>query len=133
MTRHLRTGLGILELAIAASAGYGGIGLMYNGMGMPSDWLAGTPFHSWFLPGLALLLGIGGSQLLAAYALLRGWPAARLVAIGAGAVLIVWIVVQVLVLQRFHVMQPTILLLGAVVAALAWQLPHGRQPEGRPQ
>ena len=35
-----------------------------------------------------------------------------------------WIVVQVLVLQRFHVMQPTIFVLGVLITALAWHLPR---------
>ena len=46
------------------------------------------------------------------------------VAIGGGAVLMSWIAVQLLVLQRFHPMQPTMFVLGGLVAVLAWQLPH---------
>ena len=121
---YLRTGLGILELVVGAAAVYGGVAVMRDGMGMPSRWLAGTPFTSWLLPGLALLLIVGGSQLTAALALLRDWRGARPVAIGSGAVLMGWIAVQLLVLQRFHPMQPTMFVLGGLVAVLAWQLPH---------
>src|SRR5690606_1042961 len=40
-----------LELAIAAGAVYGGVGLVRDGMGMPVEWLAPTPFDSWRWPG----------------------------------------------------------------------------------
>jgi hypothetical protein len=45
----------------------GSIGVMKDLMPFPEVWLQGTPFHSYFFPGLILCLVVGGSQLLAAF------------------------------------------------------------------
>jgi hypothetical protein len=83
----------------------------------------GAP-RPWFLPGLALLLVIGGSQLAAAATLLARRPYAREVSIVAGQVLVGWIVVQLAWLQVFHpVVQPAMLAAGLLTALLAWRLP----------
>jgi hypothetical protein len=56
-----------LELLIAASAAFGGIGLIWNNaIRMPDDWLHGTPFGTWVLPGVLLLLIITGPMITAA-------------------------------------------------------------------
>jgi hypothetical protein len=83
-TDRLRIGLGLLELLIGADALWGGVMLMSDAWRMPTDWLRHSPFDDWFLPGLALIVLIGGSQLVAAVAcspVARGpgprrcWPA----------------------------------------------------------
>jgi hypothetical protein len=48
----------------------GSIGVMKDLMPFPEVWLQGTPFHSYFFPGLILCLVVGGSQLVAAFILL---------------------------------------------------------------
>ena len=46
-----------LETIAAVSALGGGIGLVAgNAIGMPAGWLAATPFSSWLVPGVLLLL-----------------------------------------------------------------------------
>jgi hypothetical protein len=65
----------------------GGIAVMRDAMPFPEVWLQDTPFHSYFLPGLILLLAVGGSQLAASYAILRRHPLAKRAAIFAGLVL----------------------------------------------
>ena len=61
---------GVLCL-VGVNAVYGGIGLIVNGMGMPDDWLERTPFDSWLLPGIALLVTVALPQFAAAWVVLR--------------------------------------------------------------
>jgi hypothetical protein len=70
----------------------GGIGVMRDALPFPDVWLQGTPFHSYFLPGLILFLAIGGSHLGAAYAILRRHPLAKRAAVFAGIVLTGWMI-----------------------------------------
>lgn len=116
-----------LESIVAASAVYGGIGLIVNGMGMPRDWLDGTPFRSWVLPGLFLLAFVALPMASAATAEVFGGRAAYRLSVVAGATLIGWIGAQVVILQRYFFLQPILLAAGGVVLVLAW-LVHRGQP-----
>jgi len=70
----------------------GGIALMGNAMPFPDVWLQDTPFDSFFLPGLILLLAVGGSHLVAAYAIFRRHPLVKRAAMFAGIVLSGWMI-----------------------------------------
>lgn len=109
-----------VEVLIAANAVYGGIGLMVNGMGMPMEWLDRTPFDSWVLPGVFLLILIAGPMAVAAAAELKRLRWAYALSLGAGIIQIGWIAVQILVLARYFFLQPVLLLAGAIVVGLAW-------------
>jgi hypothetical protein len=101
-----------------------GWGLMHpaadgTALGMPPEWLQGTPFPSFFIPGLILfaLFGIGALA-TAALALVRSWPAPYFsFALGVG--LIIWIAVQLLVLRRYFFLQPVMAVWGLALAILA--------------
>ena len=109
-----------VEAVIAINALYGGIGLMVNGMGMPSDWLEATPFQSWTVPGFFLLAVIAVPMSIAAIGELTRWRRADVASMAAGVVLIGWIVVQLLVLRRYFFLQPVLGVAGALVIALTW-------------
>jgi hypothetical protein len=116
-----------LELIIGANAVYGGIGLARDGLGMPDDWLTGTPFDSWLWPGVFLLLVVAVPMVVAAAAEIwrRAW-AYRASGVAAG-LLLGWIIVQLAVLQRYFSLQPVLFAAGLAVAALAiWT--HHREP-----
>jgi hypothetical protein len=115
-----------VELLIGANAVYGGIGLMVNGMGMPMEWLDGTPFESWLLPGVFLLLIIAVPMVAAAVAELVRSPWAYLVSLAAGLLQIGWIVGQVAILQRYFFLQPMLLAAGVAISALAWWSHRGQ-------
>jgi len=53
-----------LELFVAFWAFAGGIGMMGGGLDLPSEWLEGTPFSDYFIPGLILFIVVGGACLL---------------------------------------------------------------------
>lgn len=117
---------GVLVL-VAANAVYGGIGLIVNGMGMPDDWLTRTPFDSWLLPGIALLVTVAVPQLWGLAVTWRGGDRAPEAALLVGLALVVWIVVQLLVLRRYFFLQPVIAFLGLAEAGLgvAWARRRG--------
>lgn len=114
----------VVLLFVAANAVYGGIGLMVNGMGMPLEWVERLPVDTWTLPGVALLLTVAVPQLVAAWFVWRHDPRAGVVGLVAGAALVLWIVVQLLLLQRYFFLQPVIAGLGVLEMALAWWWIH---------
>jgi hypothetical protein len=108
---------------VGVNAVYGGIGLIVNGMGMPDDWLERTPFDSWLLPGIALLVTVALPQFAAAWVVARRDPRAPLIGVLVGAALVLWILVQLAVLRRYFFLQPVIAGFGAaeVLLGLAWR------------
>jgi hypothetical protein len=64
----------LIELLIGANAVWGGIMLMTDSWNLGHGWLDNTLFESWFLPGVALLVIIGGTQPAAAVTLLARRP-----------------------------------------------------------
>ena len=93
---------------------------MAGAKGVPTEWLAGSPFKNYFVPSLILLIVVGGSLLVAAVAVLARLRAARLAAFAAGSIL--WIVVQVAIIGYVSWMQPVTAMGAVLVLILAWQL-----------
>jgi hypothetical protein len=118
--RGWRRTLVAVLLLVAAGAVYGGVGLMSNGMGMPRAWLARTPFDSWTWPGVALLGTVALPQVAVAGLVLAGRRWASLAGVAAGAGLVLWIVVQLVALQRYSFLQPVIAGFGVLEMVLAW-------------
>ena len=103
-----------LLLFVGVGAVYGGVGLMVNGMGMPTEWLDRTPVDRWTWPGVALLVTVAVPQLVAVWLVMRQDPRAGLVGLVVGAALVLWILVQLAVLQRYYVLQPVIAVIGVI-------------------
>jgi hypothetical protein len=110
---------GMLML-IGAAGAFGGVSLLRDGFGMPLSWLHQTPFTSWVLPGIALLIGVAVPQLTALALIVSGHRWALAGGYLAGLGLVLWIAVQMLVLQRYFIMQPAIAATGGVEILLAW-------------
>ena len=119
-----------LEGLTGAAAVYGGAGLIRDGFGMPDGWLAGTPLTGWALPGVALLIGVAIPQLAAAALILADASSGLAAGYLAGLLLVAWIAVQLLILQRYFFLQPVIAGIGAAEVLLAWRwrraVGHGR-------
>jgi deazaflavin-dependent oxidoreductase (nitroreductase family) len=95
---------------VAVTAIGGGIALAIGleGGRFPRSWLAGTPFADYTGPGLILAAVVGGSAGVAAIALVRRSPVAVRASLVAGAVLVCWIVGElVLVRADNEVVSPT--------------------------
>lgn len=85
------------------------------------DVLAGTSFGSFLVPGLLLAVAVGGGYLLAAVGLFqrRAWGAPA--SLAAGAVMLGWIVVEVLLLGWVapRILQPFIFSYAVATIGLA--------------
>ena len=113
-----------LLLFVGVGAVYGGIALMVNGMGMPTEWLDRTPVDTWTWPGLALLVTVAVPQLVTVWLVTRHDPRAGLVGLAVGAALVLWILVQLAVLQRYYVLQPVIAVIGLLEMLVSWAWIH---------
>jgi hypothetical protein len=107
-----------------AGAVLGGTQLLRNGFGMPLSWLSHTPFTGWALPGLGLLIGVAMPQLAVLALIMASNRWALAASHLAGLALVAWILVQLLVLQRYFFLQPVIAGIGALEVLLAWAWHH---------
>jgi hypothetical protein len=92
----IRIALVVIEAFIGLSAIQGGIALLRGAFDqvVPVAWLAGTPFSDYTIPGLVLVIVVGGSALLAAATVFihREW--AVLVSVLAGLLMAGYEVVE---------------------------------------
>ena len=115
----VRYGLGLLLAFAALNAFGGGYYGMTGAQGVPRAWLVGSPFQSYFVPGLFLFVVVGGSFLLGAVAVLRRWELAWVAALAAGVVALGWIAAQVAIIGYVSWLQPAVALAGVVILRLA--------------
>jgi hypothetical protein len=115
----LRYALGLLLGFAALNAFGGGYYGMTGARGIPTEWLLGSPFDSYFIPSLFLFVVVGGSFLVAAIAVLARWSLAWVAAIAAGAIVLGWIAVQVSLIGYVSWMQPATAIAGVVILRLA--------------
>lgn len=118
--------LAAVELFVAYQAVSGGIGLMTNTWQLPTDYLLRTPFQTWVGPGWLLISLVAVPHVLAAVpqVLMPGRPRLGILAgYLAGGSLVVWIAVQLALLQMYFFLQPIIVVIGLIEAGLAfwWQ------------
>lgn len=101
MTRWLHRLLTGLLVFQGLSGLVGGIGLVIDpsgaSLGFPLEWLEGSPFSSYLVPGLVLLLLLGLLPLLLSVALRRplGWTYSA--SIGIGLILLIWLGVEIVI------------------------------------
>ena len=125
----------LLLLLLAINAFYGGISLMLapdgSLLGMQPGWLDKTPFSSYFIPGLLLLLMNGILPLLALFGLITknrtwfgwlniyrntywGWT----FSVYSGIITNIWIIVQQLMAEYF-ILQTIIAAVGLLILVAA--------------
>jgi hypothetical protein len=98
ITKTIRIVLIVLTIFLALSAFAGGIQLIEGAYAPPANLLAGSPFDSYVIPGLALGLIVGGSALFAAVFLIRKSRFALLASVAAGLIIMFFEFVEVLVI-----------------------------------
>lgn len=126
-TRYLLGGL----LAFGALNAFGGGFYGLSGAeGVPLELLEGSPFRTYFVPSLILFVVVGGSFLFAAIAVFARFRIARVSALGAGGVVLIWIVVQVSIIGYVSWMQPTTAAVGLAILGLSLLLPGPGAPAG---
>ncbi len=79
------------------SAIAGGIALIAGSIDLPSEWLVGTIFSSYAVPGAILALVVGGSQLFAVIATYRRDTRFLYAAALAGSFLMGWIIGELII------------------------------------
>lgn len=85
---------------IGVGALFGAYGLLADaeGLGMEEEWLDGSPFPDYRIPGLFLLTVIGGGMLASAVLALVDSRYARLAALALGTVLALWLIIETVVI-----------------------------------
>ncbi len=122
-SKLVRRGLVACLAFLSVTTVFGGLGLLSGLVAPPVEMLHGSVFQSFVVPGLALLVIVGGTATLALVLVLRGhrfaWPAV----VAASAAIVVFEVVEIAVIGSppgpSRVMQIFYVCLGVVSAALA--------------
>jgi hypothetical protein len=122
----------VLDAFLAVTAVAGGIGLFTGAIAPGLDLLQGSPFGSYLIPGLALLVLVGGSALVALLWLIRQQPYGVLAAALAGIMILGFELVEVLVIgspagiaRNLQLFYFTLGLLITIVATALWVPKHG--------
>jgi len=93
-----------------------------NGAGVPLEHLKHSPFSSYLIPGLILGVVVGGTQLAAAIALLTKRRIALLLSAIAGFGMLIWIFVELAMMQQFSWLQAAYFVLGGLELVLVLAL-----------
>jgi hypothetical protein len=125
LIRYLLGGLLAFGALNAVAGGYYGLS---GAEGVPLEWLEGSPFRSYYVPSLILLVVVGGSFSFAAIAVLSGSCIARVSAVGSGIVVLVWIAAQVSIIGYVSWMQPVTAIAGMLILVMSWLLPRRSGP-----
>lgn len=116
--RAARIGLTILVGFLGLSAVLGGAALLMGWLPIPTELLAGSPFGSYTIPALFLIVVIGGSGLLAAALLLRRSYGALAAAGLAGLAIVAFEAVELVVIG-FSWLLAAYMALGLAILILA--------------
>jgi len=118
--------LGILQAFIGIGAVVGGLWLALDpsgeGLGMPLELLEETPFATFLIPGIVLLVVNGLGSLAGAVASFARHRYAGHAAVALGAFLVAWILIQVYWFSGFHWLHWLYLGLGIVELTLGWSV-----------
>lgn len=131
-SKAVRYALGTFLAFIALNAFGGGIYGLSGAKAIPVEWLEGTPFRTYLIPSLILFAIVGGSCLLASIAVFARWAQARVLAFVAGVVLVGWISVQFAMIGFVSWMQPTMAIVGGLIAALVSMLWRDEESRATP-
>jgi hypothetical protein len=126
MNEH-RTAVFVFALLVAVSAFAGTIGLATGALDLGPTLNHRLPLHSPVLGGVALAIVVGVPATAVAITVRRGDERAGRVAVGAGALLIAWIVVEIAFIREFSFLQPFYAAVGIVFVAI------GRRARPRPR
>jgi hypothetical protein len=117
----------VLEIFLGVGALFGGIQFILapdgHLLGVPLRMLAGTPFHSFLVPGLLLFTFVGVGPMVAAAITARRGAVGPLAALAVGLTLMGWITVEMVIFAGLtSLFWAFYLVLGTVIAAVgaAW-------------
>ena len=111
-------GLGALQAFISLGALGGGFMLVRDpsgsALGIPLSLLEGSPFSDFLIPGIFLLAVNGAGSMIGAGFSFTRRRYAQEIAIILGAILVAWIVIQVIIIRSFSWLHVLYFILGVV-------------------
>jgi hypothetical protein len=118
--------LGVLEMIVALGAIPSGISMILtpdgSGMGLDVAWLERSPFESFLVPGIFLLVFNGILQLMGAWLTFRRSTVAGIFGVAVGLVLIFWLLAQIYYLELTHFLQVVFFVIGLLEIYLGRKL-----------
>ena len=125
-SKRLANGLGALQVFIGLGAVGGGLGLILEpggaNLGIPLELLKNSPFSTYLVPGIVLLMVNGLGSLAGAAASFTRYRYAGEAAMALGVFLFTWIILQVYWFAGFHWLHALYLGLGFLEFVLGWLL-----------
>jgi hypothetical protein len=117
-------GVAAIEAIVGAGGIFGGYSLLSDaeGLGARQSWLAGSPFPDYTIPGLVLLVVIGGGMLAASAVTLLARRHASVAALCMAPTLILWGAVETLTIGWRGMAQLGLVAAFVAVPALALAL-----------
>lgn len=115
--------LSVLHAVVALNAVGGGVYGLAGARDVPVEWLEHTPFASYLVPSLILLVVVGGTHAAAGFSVATRAPRSRIVSLAAGAILLGWIGAQVAMIGYVSWLQPAVTAVAIVILMLASRLP----------
>ncbi len=124
MKRKLFIALAILHLFVGLGALPAGYSMVTttdgSGLGMSPEMLTGSPFSSFLIPGLFLLFILGLLNLLVAMPIFRQHKYSGIIGMTMGAILFLWILIQVGMIGLSFWLQPLFLVVGLIQMTLGY-------------
>ncbi|MCD4692399.1 MAG: hypothetical protein K8R79_05765 [Calditrichales bacterium] len=116
--RKVYFGLGLLQAFIGIGAMGGGFMLVKDpsgsALGVPLSLLEGSPFPNFLIPGIFLLAVNGVGSMIGAGLSFTRRRYAQEIAIVLGAILVAWILIQVVIIKSFSWLHILYFILGVV-------------------
>ncbi len=122
--KMIRISMGVLLAFAALNAFGGGYYAMAGAEGVPLEWLEGSPFRNYLIPGIFLFVVVGGAFLTAAILAFVCSRHARIAAFLAVAVVFGWLAVQLSIIGYVSWMQPVTAIVALVILLLALKMPR---------
>ena len=122
----MKTLLFILVVFTGICSLYAGIIMISNPMGLqnslPLVLLENTPFHSFVLPGIILVIVVGGITVATVLAYLLNSKNRYNWSIASGTILSIWISLKIIIIQIVHWADFLFLAIAILIVLLAYQL-----------
>jgi len=93
-------------------------------VGVPTEWLEGSPFADYFVPSLILLVVVGGSFIVAAIAVFAGLRGDRFAVFVVAFIVLGWLTVQMSIIGYVSWMQPATAIADLLILILGSKLPR---------
>lgn len=111
-----------VSLFIFISAIAGAVGLIGGGINIPLSLIEGSVFSSYLIPGLVLGIVIGGTHLVAAFSVWKRRRFAADISAVAGFGLVIWIFVEMYIMEAAHWAHTLYFTCGIIMLALSFLL-----------